>query len=354
MILRINIDIFQSNDALIYSNLCRLLDLWTMDRFQFDFVGTGLSGVFFDSDGNFILKNKYISEFLGEKIEEKAKKIILSPITSMDKFYYSIVLVGLELNETHPEVAVKMIEKESIIVVENYPNDWKFIESIVDKYKNFGRRKSIYQKIYSILNKQLTYDHAGGSGIVDQVEGWINGLYSDIYKYKLMVIFDSDKEYTTHFQKEYRKKIEFLKNKTIGNPPNQIDLEYETNDLIVWHMLFKRAMENYLPISVIVNSLSSLSDQQIYNLNTLNNSPDACDFEVIYKPRYHPDNLFYYINIGKTKVKEQLPNWFLSLFDVNELEQRCAHHKINFLNEQNQSEQISELEWILIKIAKIV
>ena len=52
-----------------------------------------------------------------------------------------------------------------------------------------------------------------------------------------------------------------------------------------------------------------------------------------------------------TMPKEQFPEIFLSAFSYQALEKRCKHHKV-YLAEAN--EEVSELEQILLKIAKII
>ena len=56
-------------------------------------------------------------------------------------------------------------------------------------------------------------------------------------------------------------------------------------------------------------------------------------------------------SIGEKKIKEQFPDIFLSPFSFHDLEERCKHHKV-YLAEAN--EEVSELEQILLKIAKII
>jgi hypothetical protein len=39
-----------------------------------------------------------------------------------------------------------------------------------------------------------------------------------------------------------------LKSRPISKPPENNDISYEDNDLIIWHILYKRKIENYIPL----------------------------------------------------------------------------------------------------------
>lgn len=353
MILRFNPDVFNSQDENTQKGVLDLLILFLEDRFIINI--SGLINVFYNEVGEYIFENSHLSKYMfpnqAHSLKNKIEALIKSGshVSRLIKFYLSEIKVGEQLNETHPQQIVKIIRERSIIVIENYPNDWKFITGIINKYKSFGKRKEIYTLISNAVNNQyLTYNHAGGSGIKAQLEGFVTGIYSDFYPYKLMVIFDSDKEDQNYFKKEYKNLIEYIKGRAIILPPNSSDLLYEPNDLIVWHILYKRALENYVPLSVIRKELHNLTEQQNTNLNDLASDVNKIDFVVYHKPQYH------YINIGKDKAKEIFPEMFLTNFDVSELEQRCAHHKVYINLPNGTKECVSEMEQILLKIAKII
>ena len=167
------------------------------------------------------------------------------------------------------------------------------------------------------------------------------------FRFELAVLFDSDKKNGNDFKQEYKNLFEYLKVREISIPPAVNDLIYEENDLIMWHMLFKRCIENYIPIDIIIENITDLTDIHKSNLKSLFFS--EIDFIQYYKPEGKPKD--YYISIGKNKAKEQFPNMFLAPFSYHSLEQRCEHHKVNI---QAPAEKISEIEEILLKIAKII
>ncbi len=347
MILRINPLVFQSDDELINESIIKILDYFIEDRFILDFIGTGLGSVFFDENNKFIFNESQISSFIlpykKSILENKIKSILRSGAYTTDifKFYFKTIKVGLSENEMHPSKVVKIISERSIIIVENYPNDWKFIEGLINKYQNFGLRREIYKKIkFAFDNKYIIHDHAGGSGIQAQLKGWEN-LYSDFLVFNVMVFIDSDKDNLGNYNVKYNNLLTYLKKREV-----YCEVFYEETDLVIWHMLYKTALENYVPIDVIKVQLLNLSDTQIQKLNSLN--IQEVDFIVYHKHQ------FEYINIGKSKVKDQFPQMFLADFSPILLEERCSHHKVTIELPNGSFEQISEMEQILLKIAKII
>lgn len=335
--------------------ILKLLELFIEDRFLIDFMGSGLVSVFYDAQGQYIFKNSKLANYLlpneSRLLEDKIDALIGggSKLSLLFKSSFVTVKIGLGAEELHPQDVARIISERSLIIIENYPNDWKFITGIIDKYKSFGKRKEIYSLIKKSMDKQwLYYNHAGGSGMMSQLEGWVEGVYKDFYKHKVMLMFDSDKKHPTDFKDEYKNLFEYLKQREISLPPNTNDLKHEPNDLVVWHMLYKRAIENYVPISVIKKGLTQLSAQQKDNLEQLAATPDDMDF-VVY---YAPEGLgrMHYISFGKKKAKEIFPQMFVADFLPDELEARCEHHKVTLLN----GEVVSEIEQILLKIAKII
>jgi hypothetical protein len=53
---------------------------------------------------------------------------------------------------------------------------------------------------------------------------------------------------------------------------------YNKGDIIIWHMLHKKTIENYLPLNVIKNIKDNLNDQQIQDLDELHRNPEKVDF----------------------------------------------------------------------------
>ena len=88
------------------------------------------------------------------------------------------------------------------------------------------------------------------------------------------------------------------------------------------------------------NTITSITEVQKNDLKSKTN--DDLDFM-----QYNEEN----IGIGGSQIKDQFPKMFLSPFSYRLLEQKCEDHKV-FLLEAN--EKVSEIEQILLKMAKII
>jgi hypothetical protein len=158
-----------------------------------------------------------------------------------------------------------------------------------------------------------------------------------------MAIFDSDKSSENDYITPNKSQIEFFKQRDIAVVQLR-DYEYEPSDKLIWHILYKRKIENYIPLSILFQNITSIGEQQKYDLSNKNN--DELDFI-----EYGNGKGQFNIGIREKKIKEQFPEIFLSPFSYRDLEERCEHHKV-YLPEAN--EEVSEIEVILLKIAKII
>jgi len=205
MIIFFNRSIFNNQDPNIQSVLADILVKLMHKNCQNHFIDTqNIKDIFFDEKNRYNFNNTNIAkEYLGKEqkigLQEYITNIPRRPITNLHKRHLTDFTIGIDssLDEIHPNDAYKIISERSKIIVENGINDWKFIQGICQKY-NSGKtkRRSIYQLIEdAIKNETLESDHSGGTGeIVKIAERWLNSnRYKDIFRYKLMAIFDGDK-----------------------------------------------------------------------------------------------------------------------------------------------------------------
>lgn len=344
MIISFNSTIFQTQDSDIQAILANILVELLKDR---HFINPqSIKIIFFDQENKYIFNENNIAKLhLSEKEKRDLKNYINNnrkPITQLHISHLTQITIGtnLDLQEIHPHDAYKIIKERSKIIVENGINDWKFIKGICQKYSSGGKRRSIYELLdKAIKNGIIESDNAGGIGEVTKItQRWIDDdRYHNIYRYKLMAIFDSDKQMSK--ETPHTSQIEYFKRKTITSIQS-IDYEYQSTDLIIWHILYKRKIENYIPLEVLFNKITSITEvQKNYLKSKTNHDLDFME--------YNKEN----IGIGGSQIKAQFPEMFLSHFSYRLLEQRCEHHKV-FLLEAN--ENVSEIEQILLKIAKII
>ncbi|WP_159786648.1 hypothetical protein [Sodalinema gerasimenkoae] len=352
MIISFSLTIFDEQDCIIQECLANILVLLLDDKHLID--AQSISLIFFNEENSYTfskhpIAQKYISEHRRELLKDYIQNYT-KPITRLLKDYLSFMTIGInpELGEINPQDAYKIIKHESRIVLENKITDWKFIKCICEKYANAGRlkRNSVYQLInQSLTNNLLIPEHSGGVGeipkIVDSLKD--NQKYENVYKYKIMALFDSDKPSDREDSPgNIIALLKYFKQKEItADTIQSSDYEYDPDsDLMIWHILNKRKIENYIPLDVLSSCLTSLDDQKKEQLKNI--SPSQLDYL-----EYDRNN----VGIGKSKIKQQFPDFFVEQFSYEELEKRCKHHKIQDLIS---GEMISEIEQILLKIARIV
>jgi len=307
-----------------------------------------INSIFYDENYRYIFDlNRISQEHLSQRERISLKEFLSqkshSNITNLHKQHLVKIVMGIDENnnEIHPINVYRIITERSKIIVENGINDWKFIQGICQIYSNGKtKRRSIYELLnQAIKDERIESENAGGVGEIAKItQRWIeSSRYQNIVKYRLMAIFDSDKESSrSPIPNTIKSKIEFFK----SSATLPINYEYETTDLIIWHMLYKRKIENYVPLDPLIQNITSITQDQKNELKIKN--PDELDFM-----EYNRTN----IGIGKSKIKEQFPEIFLTGFSYSHFEKRCEHHKV-FVAEAN--ERISEIEQILLKMAKIL
>jgi hypothetical protein len=355
MIILFNCKIFETEDPDIQSTLAKILMYLMNGDYQNHFIDTqNISEVFFNEQNQYAFnKNNIAKKYLGEiqriELEIYITNIPRRPITSLHRQHLTSFTIGVDssLGEVHPNDAYQIISERSKVIVENEINDWNFIKGICQKYSSGKiKRRSIYQLVeYAIKSETLESHHSGGTGeIVKISEKRINSnRYKNIFRYKLMTVFDSDKSSPNAPIKYNKNIIEFLKQRdiTVIKPT---DYQYEHTDRFIWHILYKRKIENYVPLNILFQNITSINEQQKSDLS--NKSDDELDFI-----EYGNGEGQFNIGIREKKIKEQFPEIFLSAFSYQDLEKRCKHHKV-YLPEAN--EEVSEIEIILLKIAKII
>lgn len=344
MIISFNPQLFHSDDEGIQKNVAELLVL-LLDTNHF-IETTDIDTFFFDDDKFIFGKNNIATKFLSKShvidLKELINSIISkgSYITQLQKRHLSNIKVGSEDEEIIPSNAIKILKERSKVIVENGINDWNFIKGVCAKYESHKLRGRIYQLINTAIKKEkLEADNAGGVGeIIKRVNFWTENRYKDIYKLKLIAIFDSDRNSSLIFD-TYKEKVAFFKNKEKG-AVQDADYVYHTDDIILWHILYKKKLENYLPLSILLSELTPILPAQKTALES--KTPDELDFI---------DYNHSIIGLGKKRIKDQFPKMFLENFSYRDLERRCEHHLV--WSEETGSE-ISEFEQVLLKIAKII
>ncbi|MCA2701342.1 MULTISPECIES: hypothetical protein [unclassified Microcystis] len=337
MIIFFNNTVFQTEDSDIQHILAKILVEILEDNHFVDIQS--ITNIFFDSQNKY---NSNILECLSKRDKKQLEDYISNVarkninITKLHKTHLTRLVIGTNPEEVHPKDAYRIITERSKVIVENGINDWKFIQGVCQKYSS---SKISRQPIYLLLNKAIKRgtvesENSGGVREIKKVtQRWIDDpRYSNISQYKLIAIFDSDKKMSDGqiLDTQYKDIIDYLSQRNI-----------------IYHKLYKRKIENYIPLNVLItNEKIPLKLTELEELKLRNRSVDELDF-LEYGTKEEQLN----IGIGEETIKKELPQMFLSNFSYRELEERCKHHKV-YSNETGES--ISEIEEILLKIVKVI
>jgi hypothetical protein len=347
MIISFNPSIFHSRDDEIQNTLAKVLLLLIENDIHF-LDTRSINTIFYNENGKYIFNSNPVSDYLSPKhqrsLEELLKQKSRKNITNLHRKHLMHIVVGGDENnkEIHPKSVFKIITERSKIIVENGINDWNFIRGICQKYSSSKtKRRSIYELLdRAIKNETIESMNCGGLGEMIKVTQQCieQERYRGIFKYKLMAVLDSDRNGSGELPKGTNKStIEHLKGRKVYSTN---DCTYEPSDLIAWHILYKKKIENYMPPNVLLTNIASMTQEQKDDLNS--KTYEELDFT-----EYSYRN----IGISERQIKDQFPRMFLSSFSYHDFEQRCEHHKV-FLSEAE--ELVSEIEQILLKMAKIL
>lgn len=345
MIIKFSPDLFICNDNNIYSVLSKILLEVLEDRFLWDIEN--IENIFLSDDFDFFdldFTKRFLSPEGIDNLKERVYTIIeLSAyITSEHKKYLTTLAIGLKDNEINPVNFYKILNEKSLIILENGINDFKFIKGIIQKY---ATKKNIYKLIKKAIDKHwLVSENAGGAGGYENIiRSYISGRYNNIHKFKIFALFDSDRSSKTDFNDKYSNLINYLKNTQNESIKFDDCICNIENDIIYWHILYKREIENYIPITLLKEYVKDITEKEYRNLGSKSNDElDFIDFELFFKNNKNID------------VKSLFPDLFLKNWTRDLLEKICEHHKVKAELPNETLQDVSEIEQILLKIAKII
>lgn len=176
--------------------------------------------------------NTYLSQWDIDLIERNRA---LREITDEKRRYLSTVDVGFEKGMLTPEETFCFVQKRSLVIVENAENDWAVIRKWIDILKNDHRYKTINRIVCTRKDKGDLSPHNAGSGgqIINAIRQQ-KSVYKKGIGYKISVLLDSDK--TALYDQYSSEKL-------------RIKEEMDSAG-IDGHILEKREIENYFPLSV--------------------------------------------------------------------------------------------------------
>jgi len=334
MIIKIGLEIFGSSDENVLSNLTSIFRILFKSDCEHMWDASNVDTDAIES----IKKEEWFTKYLSITEQELFERLLKKEeITSVKEFYFSSFFVE---DAQQLESLIQILSEVSYVILENGTNDWKFVKGIVFMYSKVKRneRKILYRKLKRCIEtNQLRSDNAGGTGqIINRIKEKEAIFGSAYIKYRVATIFDNDKtKVTDKISNSHKKIISYIKGKSVSSSST---LKFEDTDLIPWHMLYKREIENYLPLYFILNYFPLHDVDEIKGF-----SNEEYDFIKIED---------YFSDYG---TKNDFPPLFLkNELKRARLEERCEHHKIRIDTVGYKSEEITEMELLLVRLARII
>lgn len=165
-------------------------------------------------------------------------------ITQECKRYLTSIDIAAYANHLH-----ELIELPSEVLVENGPYEWDLYKSLPEIYKHDPLFKNIFALLAKAMkNKNVVPVHGGGFGsyraLMQQKD---SDTYKDVYRLKCCAVFDRDTDNETDIDTRKNNLLLFLCGK--GTSQLRISEMYALpqSGQWIWHMWYKRAVENYFP-----------------------------------------------------------------------------------------------------------
>ncbi|NCU05008.1 MAG: hypothetical protein GXC73_13585, partial [Chitinophagaceae bacterium] len=200
MIISFSDDIFEINDPKLQEDLADIFSCIIEDKCLVDV--SNLIDIFYDENGVYIFNDiefaeKFLSTSKKLRLEDYINALIdkTAYLTDQHTKYLSSYKIGSKEEFISISEGLRLLRNPSKIILENAVNDWKFIQGIVDKYRNQKQRKSIYKLIERCITEGfLEAEQAGGKGqIRARIDDLFNNRYKNIGSKKIMALFDSDR-----------------------------------------------------------------------------------------------------------------------------------------------------------------
>lgn len=200
-------------------------------------------------DAGLFEKMASLMEVYGGKRGNELFQASIEYLSLPDRIKNNITTVVLsDLSEKEINV---LLFKPSELLVENSANEWPVYERI---FKTF-QKDPTYSSVIKYINRRkgcfhLVPANAGGKHSIPAiVELKNNGEYQNMYKKKVCVVFDRDENNAERYSSDNNRLFEFFagEGKNSNNIKEEDIYKLDFGDGYIWHMWYKRAIENYFP-----------------------------------------------------------------------------------------------------------
>lgn len=172
-----------------------------------------------------------------------------------------------------------LLQKPSELLLENSAYEWGIYCSLIDCYAKGKKNKNVMSYLQRSIKKDMIEPaHLGGIYHLPAALQQKEAQYKNMYRYKACVVFDRDTNRSDDIDRN--------KKDIFASLCNGIDIDAVNNNLVyrlnydneyVWHMWYKRAIENYFPKEQYENQgvdITSFNDQFPYDYQKFDENKD--------------------------------------------------------------------------------
>lgn len=173
----------------------------------------------------------------------------LSAPTNLSKY-----LTTLCLSEFSKQQILALVKRPSMLLLENELNEWPVYQGMAKEYSK-DRRYGDYFKLLLLamtskpeMTETLVAHSPGGYGQFEQVLRVYDddSHYAGTLRYKACVLVDRDTKDEKSYDRDKAKLLTFLSGKEFKSLTDN-DIWTLDQSSYIWHMWYKRAIENYFP-----------------------------------------------------------------------------------------------------------
>jgi len=141
-----------------------------------------------------------------------------------------------------------ILQKPSRVLVENGPFEWEVYKRIIGTYKSDRQFKNLFLLLEQAKHRgMLEHLHGGGyTTYPSLLQNLDNGEYKHVSRYKICILFDRDTDGAHLFDIQKNTLFQFLCGKK-STEMTEDDIYVLSQSTYIWHMWYKRTIENYFP-----------------------------------------------------------------------------------------------------------
>lgn len=238
-------------------------------------------------------------------------------------------MTTLSLGDFTDKQCEVLFGEKSLLILENAVYEWSVYKHIIDTYKHDKQHPNLIKKLLLAINNNRLLPYHGGGWTQHQqhIELQEASPYLGLGRYKICALLDSDSVSEKCIPNDRAKLYCFLcgeDSESFGG--YELDKIYTLNQpLYVWHMWYKRCIENYFPNEAYEEA----------KMNTSNITETGVDRD--------------YLKISEKIAgysKDKLPS-LTSKMSRKKYESGLKHFYVN-------GEDLSELQLFLLKLVRII